>query len=444
MIASRHLFPVSFIKWRPMDDYLIVKCADGGVFVWQIETGNLDRVAHGLLADDILNAADEIVNNAETYSSASATSNLIIPQQINNINQQQQPMNNLASFSTPVIISNKAISNQAITLAHILQKRNFGNAIKAISQKLSNANKEDAKKFQSVIDSSSINFPLIIQPFHLSPNDPVKHLLLFDIDSLLTTLTLEEYSLETLIRYIKNNFYKELHNIQSAPTQLLAPLHRTTPEYAPSALLKKNVSQKAFDSAIDTKQLNAFKTKINYAKSIINLTHILLSSLHVWNLDPELDKTFSDRLELQKPKYPITFGRISRGAHLFVLFPQKKPHPIHFSSINNNNSNKMVKEKSLNLINFDDETMDGLLSTPDPHFGLHNNENNEKINKVVSLAARKMSQEHTVSMSDLPSPTREYWILNKIITTEHLLAILSISNLFMNLRNFVDLHIKKE
>ena len=41
MIASRHLFPIMFIKWRPLDDYLLVKCSDGGVFVWQIETGNL-------------------------------------------------------------------------------------------------------------------------------------------------------------------------------------------------------------------------------------------------------------------------------------------------------------------------------------------------------------------------------------------------------------------
>ncbi len=141
MIASRHLFPVSFVKWRPLDDYLIVKCTDGGVFVWQIETGNLDRVAHGLLADDILSAADEIVNNAETFS-ASTASNLVIP----SVQNSNQPVNNVASFSTPTLVSNKSVSNQAITLAHILQKRNFGNAIKNISQKLANANKEDSKR----------------------------------------------------------------------------------------------------------------------------------------------------------------------------------------------------------------------------------------------------------------------------------------------------------
>jgi WD40 repeat protein len=147
MIASRHLFPVSFVKWRPLDDYLIVKCTDGGVFVWQIETGNLDRVAHGLLADDILSAADEIVSNVETFA-ASTASSLVIPSATAAVaaGPLGQPVNNVASFSTPTIVSNKAVSNQAITLAHILQKRNFGNAIKNISQKLASAHKDNSNR----------------------------------------------------------------------------------------------------------------------------------------------------------------------------------------------------------------------------------------------------------------------------------------------------------
>lgn len=37
------------IKWRPLDDFLIVGCSDGTVYVWQMETGHLDRVLHGKL-----------------------------------------------------------------------------------------------------------------------------------------------------------------------------------------------------------------------------------------------------------------------------------------------------------------------------------------------------------------------------------------------------------
>uniref|UniRef100_A0A8D8WIM9 WD repeat-containing protein 7 n=1 Tax=Cacopsylla melanoneura TaxID=428564 RepID=A0A8D8WIM9_9HEMI len=39
VLASRHLFPVTNIKWRPLDDFMIIGCSDGTVYVWQMETG---------------------------------------------------------------------------------------------------------------------------------------------------------------------------------------------------------------------------------------------------------------------------------------------------------------------------------------------------------------------------------------------------------------------
>ena len=39
MLASRHLFPVTTVKWRPLDDFLVVATEDGSVSVWQMETG---------------------------------------------------------------------------------------------------------------------------------------------------------------------------------------------------------------------------------------------------------------------------------------------------------------------------------------------------------------------------------------------------------------------
>jgi WD40 repeat protein len=44
VLASRHLFPVVTIKWRPLDDFMIVGCSDGTVYVWQMETGLLNYV----------------------------------------------------------------------------------------------------------------------------------------------------------------------------------------------------------------------------------------------------------------------------------------------------------------------------------------------------------------------------------------------------------------
>lgn len=40
LLASRHLFPVTCIKWRPLDDFMMVACSDGTLYVWQMETGD--------------------------------------------------------------------------------------------------------------------------------------------------------------------------------------------------------------------------------------------------------------------------------------------------------------------------------------------------------------------------------------------------------------------
>lgn len=59
LLASRHLFPVHQVKWRPLDDFLIVQTQDETVFVWQIETGHLDRMVKGATAEEILLACDD-------------------------------------------------------------------------------------------------------------------------------------------------------------------------------------------------------------------------------------------------------------------------------------------------------------------------------------------------------------------------------------------------
>lgn len=115
---------------------------------------------------------------------------------------------------------------------------------------------------------------------------------------------------------------KETQNSQHAGSQMIPPLYSAPPDHTQNST-KRVATAKIFES-IDIKQLNALKSKLSYAQSILKLTNILLSSLHIWSLDTDLDKIFSEKLSIQKPKYPITFGRITRGAHVFVMFPIKK------------------------------------------------------------------------------------------------------------------------
>ena len=65
LLASRHLFPIISIKFRALDDFLIIGCSDGTVYVWQMETGNLDRVLQGMAGMDVLQACDENGNTLQ-------------------------------------------------------------------------------------------------------------------------------------------------------------------------------------------------------------------------------------------------------------------------------------------------------------------------------------------------------------------------------------------
>jgi len=180
---------------------------------------------------------------------------------------------------------------------------------------------------------------------------------------------------------------------------------------------RRNASAKLCDS-VDIKQLNKLNSKISNAQSIIKLTHILLSSLHLWSLDQMLDNLFSDKLKLQKPKYPVAFGRISRGSHIFVMFPAKRSSVFNFPSP----AKQLPTPKSLNLINFGDSE--------------------DNLKKLASSSPSPTSE--NVTLIDTPSPTGSSWLSTKIMTTEHLLTILSVSNSFMNLQTFIDLQVKKE
>ena len=42
-LASCHSSPITEVKWRPLDDFLVVGCQNSCVYVWQMETGHLDR-----------------------------------------------------------------------------------------------------------------------------------------------------------------------------------------------------------------------------------------------------------------------------------------------------------------------------------------------------------------------------------------------------------------
>ncbi|KAG0100662.1 hypothetical protein BGZ93_008599 [Podila epicladia] len=46
--------PLTAIQWRPPEDYIVLSHADGTAFVWQMQTGHLDRIVKGETAREIM------------------------------------------------------------------------------------------------------------------------------------------------------------------------------------------------------------------------------------------------------------------------------------------------------------------------------------------------------------------------------------------------------
>lgn len=76
LLANRQSYPVVGLRWRINDDFLLIKCSDGSLYVWQIETGNLDRIAYGVLAEELFDWYNDprlVQSNSELQNDPLAT-----------------------------------------------------------------------------------------------------------------------------------------------------------------------------------------------------------------------------------------------------------------------------------------------------------------------------------------------------------------------------------
>lgn len=145
LLASRHLFPVSVIKWRPTDDSMVVGCIDGSVYIWRLETGHLLKVLQGLAAEETLAACDESVVTKEEHT------------------------------------------NPAIELFKGLKQGNFS-AIKNAAAK--SLNQLATQHAQAKVDlaASYRSHPLTIQNLKANPHDKNAYVVFFDIESIIDYL----------------------------------------------------------------------------------------------------------------------------------------------------------------------------------------------------------------------------------------------------------------
>ncbi|XP_062898731.1 WD repeat-containing protein 7 isoform X4 [Mobula hypostoma] len=297
MLASRHLFPIQVIKWRPSDDYLVVGCSDGSVYVWQMDTGALDRCVMGITAIEILNACDEAVPAA------------------------------VDTLSHPAVNLKQAMTRRSLTaLKHMAHHK-----LQTLATNLLASEAAD----KGALPKYSHN-ALMVQAMKTNLIDPDIHILFFDVEALIIQLLTEEASRPnpTLI---------SPESLQKAPggtdrsSSFLTGKRAAVLFQQVKETIKENIKEHLLDDDEDEdddikrqkREEGDPEYKGNKSKPLTlleyNLTmdtaKLFMSCLHAWGLNEQLDEVCLMQLGMLKPHCPVSFGLLSRGGHMSLMLP---------------------------------------------------------------------------------------------------------------------------
>uniref|UniRef100_A0A3Q0SG58 WD repeat domain 7 n=1 Tax=Amphilophus citrinellus TaxID=61819 RepID=A0A3Q0SG58_AMPCI len=286
MLASRHLFPIQVIKWRPADDYLVVGCSDGSVYVWQMDTGALDRCVMGITAVEILNACDELA---------------------------------------PATVD--ALSHSAVNLKQAMTRRSLA-ALKNMAQhKLQTL----ATNLLAADNADKGNLPkyshnaLVVQAMKTNLTDPDMHVLFFDVEAVIIQLLTEEAQRPNPTLVSPETLQKSQAGADKGGSLLAHKIFKQVKE-----TMKETIKEHLLDEDEDEEEEMRRREEKSKSLSLLeyNLTmdtaKLFMSCLHAWGLNEQLDTICLERLGMLRPHCPISFGLISRGGHMSLMLPTFK------------------------------------------------------------------------------------------------------------------------
>ncbi|CAH2215644.1 jg21993, partial [Pararge aegeria aegeria] len=123
----------------------------------------------------------------------------------------------------------------------------------------------------------------------------------------------------------------------------------------------------------------------------MEIAQILISLLHAWGLDPDLDRVCESKLGLLRPMVPVCFGVVSRHGHMAVQLPTRLGG-----------------------------WADVCASAPD-----------DPVLMTSDLPAELVRQEKLTRLFT----SKLHWELSTTLTTNHLLSIVALANTLMSMSN---------
>ncbi|XP_061873927.1 WD repeat-containing protein 7 isoform X4 [Colius striatus] len=296
MLASRHLFPIQVIKWRPSDDYLVVGCSDGSVYVWQMDTGALDRCVMGITAVEILNACDEAVPAA------------------------------VDSLSHPAVNLKQAMTRRSLAaLKNVAHQK-----LQTLATNLLASEASDKGNLPKYSHNS-----LMVQAIKTNLTDPDIHVLFFDVEALIIQLLTEEAARPNTALISPENLQKASGGADKGGSfltgkraaVLFQQVKETIKENIKEHLLddededEDSVRQRREDGDPEYRSSKSKPLTLLEYNLTMDTAKLFMSCLHAWGLNSVLDELCLDRLGMLKPHCSVSFGLLSRGGHMSLMLP---------------------------------------------------------------------------------------------------------------------------
>ncbi|XP_021343235.1 WD repeat-containing protein 7-like isoform X1 [Mizuhopecten yessoensis] len=416
MLAGRHLFPVQTIKWRPLDDFMVVSCSDGTVYVWQMETGHLDRVVHGLTAEEILNNCDE---------HAAPTDQLINPN---------------------------------LTLAQAIKRRNLLTFKNLAQQKLQQQMVQQQQAQGARCDLvKPQSYPMYIQGVRTNTRNPDAHIIFFDTESLIVQLLTDEYALMSPGELEAKGFFSsgptdtpsgDISEAQAKISGVMAKIKEKADSVGQKIQGKVDPSGMSYSPTASARESPSMgrrgSPKINISGQVdsnltMEIAQLFMSCLHAWGLDPDLDKLCINKLGLLKPRCPISFGLISRSGHMSLMLPgwHKKvcheemgmPEPQN-AAIRGRGKGKVTLKQQARSASYN-EIERNLLSgdyTTDSDLENEQRPLSKRASDGAILGKESFQQQEMKIFS-----SKARWQISSGVTTQHLLSVISTANTLMSM-----------
>lgn len=147
----------------------------------------------------------------------------------------------------------------------------------------------------------------------------------------------------------------------------------------------------------------------------MEIAQLLLSLLHAWGMDPDLDRVCEGKLGLLRPMVPVSFGVLSKGGKSNLLD-------------NIINMYKLTIDKSIYL-----NTFLGYMSFLMPTWQTHlEHAVEEPITQLEQRLPAELVRQERLTRA---FTSRVHWELSTNLTSNHLLAVVALSNTLMSMHN---------